>query len=77
MDFPEKKNKNKPYKPIHEGISEWPVYLLSKNRKEFLEDVAQKSFERVKQLRPSRKQLIDELEATTYREQNRIKRNRW
>ncbi len=77
MDFQEKKNKNKPYKPIHEGISEWPVYLLSKNRKEFLEEVAQKSFDRIKQLRPSRKQLIDELEATTYREQNRIKRNRW
>jgi len=77
MDFTEKKNKNKPYKPIHEGISEWPVYLLSKNRKEFLEEVAQKSFERIKLLRPTKKQLIDELEATVYREQNRLKRNRW
>ncbi len=77
MDFQEKKNKNKPYKPIHEGISEWPVYLLSKNRKEFLEEVAQKSLERIKLLRPTRKQLIDELETTVYREQNRLKRNRW
>ena len=77
MDFPEKKNKNKPYKPIHEGISEWPVYLLSKNRKEFLDEVAQKSFERIKLLKPSRKLLMDELEATVYREQNRLKRNRW
>ena len=73
----EKKNKNKPYKPILEGIPDWPVYQLSKNRKEFVEEVARKSFERILQLRPSRKQLIDDLEATVYREQNRIKRNRW
>lgn len=73
----EKKNKNKPYKPILDGIPDWPVYQLSKNRKEFVEEVAQKSFERILELRPTRKQLIDELEATVYREQNRIKRNRW
>lgn len=73
----EKKNKNRPYKPILEGIPDWPVYQLSRNRKEFVEEVTQKSIERIKLLRPSRKQLIDELEATAYREQNRIKRNRW
>lgn len=73
----EKKNKNKGYKPILDRIPDWPVYQLSKNRKEFLEDVAQKAMERIIELRPSRKQLIDELEATAYREQNRIKRNRW
>jgi len=73
----EKKNKNKPYKPILGGIPDWPVYQLSKNRKEFLEEVTRKSIDRILELRPSRKQLIDELEATAYREQNRIKRNRW
>ncbi len=73
----EKKNKNKQYKPILEGIPDWPVYRLSRNRKEFIEEVAQKSAERIKQLRPTRKQLIDELEATVYREQQRMKRNRW
>ncbi len=73
----EKKNKNRPYEPILEGIPDWPVYQLSKNRKEFIETVTRKSLERIKQLRPTRKQLIDELEATAYREQNRIKRNRW
>lgn len=77
MDIVEKKNKNKEYKPILEGIPDWPVYQLSKNRKEFLEEVAQKSIERIRQLRPTRKQLIDELETTVYREQNRLKRNRW
>jgi glycerol-3-phosphate O-acyltransferase len=33
--------------------------------------------ERINELRPSTKQLIDDLQATAYREQNRIKRNRW
>ncbi|MCW5911773.1 MAG: 1-acyl-sn-glycerol-3-phosphate acyltransferase [Cyclobacteriaceae bacterium] len=73
----EKKNKNRKYEPILEGIPEWPVYQLSKNRKEFIELVTRHSIKRIKELRPTRKQLIDELEATAYREQNRIKRNRW
>jgi glycerol-3-phosphate O-acyltransferase len=77
MDIVEKKNKNIGYKPILDGIPDWPVYQLSKTRKEFIEEVADKAIERVKELRPSRKQLIDELEATVYREQNRLKRNRW
>jgi glycerol-3-phosphate O-acyltransferase len=73
----EKKNKNRKYEPILEGIPDWPVYQLSKNRKEFVELVTRQAIERIKILRPTRKQLIDELEATAYREQNRIKRNRW
>src|SRR6187399_2319508 len=77
MEVVEKKNKNKKYKPILEGIPDWPVYQLSKNRKEFIEEVAQKSFQRIKEIRPTPKQLLDELEATVYREQQRMKRNRW
>lgn len=77
MEVAEKKNKNKPYKPILDGIPDWPVYQLSKNRKEFIEEVAQKAFSEIKKNRPMTKQLIDELEATVYREQQRMKRNRW
>lgn len=77
MEVAEKKNKNKRYKPILDGIPDWPVYQLSKNRKEFVEEVAQSSFQHAKQLRPTTKQLLDELEATVYREQQRMKRNRW
>lgn len=77
MEVAEKKNKNKPYKPILDGIPDWPVYQLSKNRKEFIEEVAQKAFNEIKKNRPTTKQLIDELEATVYREQQRMKRNRW
>src|SRR5688572_23372210 len=77
MEVIEKKNKNKRYKPVLEGIPDWPVYQLSKNRKEFIEEVANQSLIRIKEIRPTRKQLIDELEATVYREQQRMKRNRW
>ncbi|MBS1508816.1 MAG: 1-acyl-sn-glycerol-3-phosphate acyltransferase [Bacteroidetes bacterium] len=73
----EKKNKNRKYKPILDRIPDWPVYQLSKNRKEFIEEVTRKSVERIHELRPNYKQLIDDLQATAYREQNRIKRNRW
>jgi len=77
MEVVEKKNKNKQYKPILDSIPDWPVYQLSKNRKEFIEEVAKRSFAHVKELRPTTKQLTDELETTVYREQQRIKRNRW
>lgn len=77
MEVIEKKNKNKRYKPILDKIPDWPVYQLSKNRKEFIEEVAEHAFKRVKEMRPTRKQLVDELEATVYREQQRMKRNRW
>src|SRR5688572_31955287 len=77
MEVIEKKNKNKRYKPVLEGIPDWPVYQLSKNRKEFIEEVASQALTRIKELRPTRKQLVDELEATVYREQQRMKRNRW
>ena len=77
MEVAEKKNKNKKYKPILDGIPDWPVYQLSKNRKEFVEEVAKEAFRQAKLLRPTTKQLLDELEATVYREQQRMKRNRW
>src|SRR5690606_37118384 len=77
MEVVEKKNKNKKYKPILESIPDWPVYQLSKNRKEFIEEVTQQALSRIRELRPSYKQTIDELEATVYREQQRMKRNRW
>lgn len=77
MEVSEKKNKNKQYKPILDSIPDWPVYQLSKNRKEFIKEVSQHSFSQTKQLRPTTKQLLDELETTVYREQQRMKRNRW
>ena len=78
MEVVEKKNKNKRYKPILDGIPDWPVYQLSKNRKEFIEEVAQKTFTSNKK-EPSYRlsNLSTNLKATVYREQQRMKRNRW
>lgn len=73
----EKRNKNKKYKPILDGIPDWPVYQLSRNRKEFIEEVTRHAIERLHAMRPESRALADELEATIYREQNRLKRNRW
>jgi glycerol-3-phosphate O-acyltransferase len=77
MEVVEKKNKNRQYEPILDGIPDWPVYQLSKNRKEFIEEVALAAYNQIKKNRPTIKQLTDELEATVYREQQRMKRNRW
>jgi len=77
MEVVEKKNKNRRYEPILDGIPDWPVYQLSKNRKEFIEEVALATYNQIKKNRPTIKQLTDELEATVYREQQRMKRNRW
>lgn len=77
MEVLETKNKNKKYKPILDGIPDWPVYQLSRNRKEFIEEVTREALVRIKQHRSSPRQLADELESTVYREQQRIKRNRW
>src|SRR5690606_2584626 len=77
MEVLETKNKNKKYKPILEGIPDWPVYQLSKNRKEFIEEVVQEALTRIRDLRPGPRQLAEELETTVYREQQRMKRNRW
>lgn len=77
MEVIDTKNKNKKYKPILDGIPDWPVYQLSKNRKEFIEEVTQHALARIREERPTLKQQIDELEATVYREQQRMKRNRW
>lgn len=72
----EKKNKNRRYEPIIDKVPEWPVYLLSKNRKEFIEEVTEQTMERL--LRGKEfSTLLDELESTALREQNRLKRNRW
>ena len=73
----EKKNKSKEYKPILDGIPDWPVYQLSKNRVEFIEEVANKTIEHILKSRAGRKQVLDDIEATVHREQNRMKRNRW
>ena len=56
---------------------EWPVMQLARNRKQFIEEVAEESVQRLLTLRPSLNALIEELELTRYREQLRSKSNPW
>ncbi|OEK03943.1 acyltransferase [Roseivirga sp. 4D4] len=68
----------KKYEPIvRGGINEWPVVALSRNREEFIEEVATESIRRIKDAAPTRDALIEELETTVFREKLRIKRNPW
>lgn len=70
-------NLNKNYEPILSKSKEWPVVQLSKNRKEFIEEVAKESFKRIKNMRPDKTSIIEELETTLYRETQRIRRYPW
>jgi len=72
----EKKNKNRRYEPILDKVPDWPVYMLSKNRKAFIEEVTAQTMERLLRGKEM-KALLDELESTVLKEQNRLKRNRW
>jgi glycerol-3-phosphate O-acyltransferase len=65
------------YEPILPGPENWPVVRLSRNRKEFIEEVIQESYNRIKQLRNTPEILQEEIETTMYRERLRIKENPW
>ena len=72
-----KTNKQKKYKPILPGTSDWPVVQLSKNKKKFLQEVINESLEKLLEKNPTPAHIIEEIESTMFREQLRIKRNPW
>ncbi len=65
------------YEPILPRRKEWPVVRLSKNRKEFIETVIQLSVTKLQGRAPDSAALIDELEATLYKERLRIRQDPW
>jgi len=67
----------KTYEPILPEVGEWPVVKLGKHRKEFIDEVINESFSKIKQLRKSTELLKEELEITMFRERLRIKENPW
>ncbi|MCR9253985.1 MAG: 1-acyl-sn-glycerol-3-phosphate acyltransferase [bacterium] len=69
-------NKKIKYSEVVPSMQEWPIVQLAKNRKEFIEDVAETSLENVLQ-RSRGRSLREELEMTVYREKLRIKGNPW
>jgi len=65
------------FDPIVPETGDWPVVQLSRNKKEFIEQVASESLQRIKVLRPGVNALVEELELTRYKEQLRYKTNPW
>jgi len=66
------------YEPILPKKDEWPIVRLSKNRKEFINKVADASRDKIlAQTGNSVDALKEELETTLYRERLRIKQNPW
>jgi len=73
----DKPARQKKYKPILSGTSEWPVVRLSKNRKQFIDYVTQTTVERILASNGPRDNLREEIETTLYLEKLRIKQNPW
>lgn len=67
----------KKFSPIVPSTGDWPVVQLSKNRKQFIEEVAKESTERIETLRASVNTLVEELELTRYKERLRYMTNAW
>ncbi|MEX2591585.1 MAG: 1-acyl-sn-glycerol-3-phosphate acyltransferase [Anditalea sp.] len=66
------------YDPILPRKNEWPIVKLSKNRKGFINQVANASRDRILNITGNNADsLKEELETTLYRERLRIKQNPW
>ncbi|MGB3850350.1 MAG: 1-acyl-sn-glycerol-3-phosphate acyltransferase [Tunicatimonas sp.] len=65
------------YEPILAQRKEWPVVRLSKRRKEFVEEVIRMSIVKITEQAATAEALIDELEATLYKERLRIRQEPW
>jgi glycerol-3-phosphate O-acyltransferase len=77
MAVVDKKKERKKYTPILPGSSDWPVVQLSKNRKDFINEVISEAKKQIKLNKINYHALIEELELTLYLERLRIKQNRW
>ena len=68
-------------KPVHlrpriiENIEDWPIYLLSKDRPDFIQQIDAETFEKIKNL--PFKQLADTIVKTIYLERIRLKEEPW
>lgn len=68
----------KEYDPILPKKDEWPIVKLSKNRKDFINRVAEASKTKILALTGHNVDLLrEELETTLYRERLRLKQNPW
>lgn len=64
------------YEEIIPRTRQWPIVNLSRNRKQFIEEVTEESYNNLIEIARG-KSLREELEMTIYREKLRIKTNPW
>jgi glycerol-3-phosphate O-acyltransferase len=64
------------YNEIIPKTQNWPIVQLSKNRKQFIDEVSKETFDNLKNHSRGRS-LREELEMTIYREKLRVKANPW
>ncbi len=65
------------YPQILPGAKNWPVVLLSKNRKQFIEEVIEETIAVIHTLSPDNSLLKEEIEQTRFKEKLRIEENPW
>ncbi|MGB3467732.1 MAG: 1-acyl-sn-glycerol-3-phosphate acyltransferase [Cyclobacteriaceae bacterium] len=70
-----RKNK-KHYPEVVPSAEKWPIVQLSKNRKEFVETVADEAMENIL-ITSQKRSLREDLEMTVYREKLRVRGNPW
>lgn len=70
-----RKNKVR-YSEIIPRTRQWPIVQLSRNRKQFIEEVTEEAFQKIlEEIRD--KSLREEIELTVYKEKTRMKTNPW
>ncbi|HHN48479.1 MAG TPA: glycerol-3-phosphate acyltransferase [Bacteroidales bacterium] len=70
------KRKKVQYPDLYKETGQWPIMNLSKNRNQFLEQVANESFQNLRTA-IGNKSLKEEIETTIYRENIRIQKKPW
>lgn len=68
--------KQRKYSEIIPRKQQWPIVLLARDRKQFVEEVSKEAFDNLKKITRG-KTLREELERTIYREKIRVKANPW
>ena len=68
-------NEHQPVPPVYPDIEDWPIYKLSEDRRNFVEEIESYTLDKMLKLPPS--QARDLISKTIYQERIRIKEEPW
>ena len=63
------------YPPVYEEMSDWPIYKLSEDRKNFVQEINQNTFEQLRKQSPQK--IADLIASVVYQERNRMREMPW